>query len=256
MSTITEGLQSIFTFPFKGQHWQDRFAVAALFAFILVIPLVPLIFLLGYCGRVTRGVVAGNAPVMPEWNEWGQLFTDGLRILGVFLIYLLPGFVVMGIGFGSLIVSQVSLAAHMNPEDYSAFTSEFLQSMGGMWISYVGVFLAMATGVFVVPATAHMLAKNSFAAAFRFAEWWKVFRASLAGFLIADVLVMGGYMTLTWVIYFCVITVVLCCATPFVMAIGVAYFFLTLAAMFGKLYAEGVQKSVAASTQPQTGVVV
>ncbi|HTX78876.1 MAG TPA: DUF4013 domain-containing protein [Longilinea sp.] len=256
MSTITEGLQSIFTFPFKGEHWQERFAILALFALIVFIPLVPAFFLLGYCGRMMRGVIDGNEPAMPAWDDWGRMFTDGLKMFAVLIIYMLPAFVLLAIGYGLTFVSQLNFASQMNPEDYTAAMEMFLHSLGGTWLIYFGFLLTMVVGVFVPPVVTHMIAKDQFAAAFHFGEWWKVFRANLAGFLIADALVMGVYMALTWVVYFLIVSVILCCVSPFAVAIGTAYMALVTYALFGRIYHEGVQKLAALPAQPQTGVVV
>jgi hypothetical protein len=255
MTSITAGLQSIFTYPFKSEHWQGRFAILALFVLLAFIPFVPIIFMLGYCGRVMRDVIAGNDPVLPEWTGWGQLFMDGLKMLFALLIYMLPGFILVGIGYGVMFISQLSLASQVNPENYSAVFGEFTHSLGSMWLMYVGFLLMMVAGVFAPPAVTHMVAKGQFAAAFHISEWWKVFRANLVGFLIADALVMGVYMVVMWVVYFFVVSIVLCCVSPFVVAIGTAYMALVTYALFAKIYYEGVQKLAAVPAPPQPGVI-
>ena len=43
-------------------------------------------FFLGYITRCMKEIVKGNG-VMPEWDEIGQMFVDGIRMTGVFLVY-------------------------------------------------------------------------------------------------------------------------------------------------------------------------
>ncbi len=43
-------------------------------------------FFLGYITRCMREIVKGNG-VMPEWDDIGQMFVDGIRMTGVFFVY-------------------------------------------------------------------------------------------------------------------------------------------------------------------------
>ena len=45
-------------------------------------------FFLGYITRCMKEIVKGNG-VMPEWDDIGLMFVDGIRMTGVFLVYLL-----------------------------------------------------------------------------------------------------------------------------------------------------------------------
>jgi hypothetical protein len=45
-------------------------------------------FFLGYITRCMKEIVKGNG-VMPEWDDIGLMFVDGIRMTGVFLVYVL-----------------------------------------------------------------------------------------------------------------------------------------------------------------------
>jgi Protein of unknown function (DUF4013) len=45
-------------------------------------------FFLGYITRCMKEIVKGNG-VMPEWDDIGLMFVDGIRMSGVFLVYVL-----------------------------------------------------------------------------------------------------------------------------------------------------------------------
>src|ERR1035437_6936506 len=95
--TVTiSSLKVLFHFPFQGPKWQNNFLVGSVLTFgSFIIPIIPLIFVAGYSVQIMRQAIQGEKPEMPEWNDWGKLASDGLRMLGVGLIFLLPGFVVL-----------------------------------------------------------------------------------------------------------------------------------------------------------------
>lgn len=67
------------------------------------------IFAFGYLYQVSRRVRQAGQPVLPAWQDWQGLFTDGLRFAAVWLCYwLLP--LVLAAGFTS-ILTLISLGA-------------------------------------------------------------------------------------------------------------------------------------------------
>lgn len=61
-------------------------AVLTLLAFILV----PILFLMGYEVAIIRRVSRGEAEPLPEWENWGELFMDGLVVWAAHFVYALP----------------------------------------------------------------------------------------------------------------------------------------------------------------------
>ncbi|HUL61800.1 MAG TPA: DUF4013 domain-containing protein [Methanocella sp.] len=60
-------------------------------------------FFLGYITRCMKEIVKGNG-VMPEWDEIGQMFVDGIRMTGVFLVYLIVFAAIMLVPIVPLVV--------------------------------------------------------------------------------------------------------------------------------------------------------
>lgn len=95
-----------------------RILVGGLLSFVPVINL----FALGYLYRFARQVRRGGSVDLPDWDDWGGLFVDGLRFLVPWLTYwllplglaaLLSGFL-RAIGLGALsylLFGLVSLVA-------------------------------------------------------------------------------------------------------------------------------------------------
>ena len=40
--------------------------------------------------RTARNVIAGAQTPLPEWDDLGDFFNEGLRLVGVMLVYLIP----------------------------------------------------------------------------------------------------------------------------------------------------------------------
>jgi hypothetical protein len=101
------------------------------------------------------------------------------------------------------------------------------------------MLLAMVLNFFIVAASAHMVAMDSFAAAFRVSEWWPVLRANLVGFIISWLLTMAFSYIVALAYQLLTITVVLCCLAPVVSFLATFYQSLIIYALFAIAYREG-----------------
>ena len=106
----------------------------------------------------------------------------------------------------------------------------------------LGTILAMAVGLVMPAVIGHIVATDEFGAAFRVREWWPIFRANLAGFLIAYVIVMVASIVLSSVLMVIYVTVILCCLIPIIMGPVTMYLLAIYGAVFGQAYRDGVQK--------------
>lgn len=64
--------------------WVSKLLVASLVSLACGL-IVPIPLLLGYYLRLMRRTLRGEARPLPEWNDWGGLFGDGLRVLALLL---------------------------------------------------------------------------------------------------------------------------------------------------------------------------
>jgi len=246
-TTTTPPLQDAFSLPFKDENWIQKALIgSALVLANFIIPLVPLFFLLGYFYRIMNRVAnEKNGYVLPEWDDWGGLFVDGLKYFGAVFVFMLPGFLLVGLGYGAMFTMPffAGLLATLdsNLEGPMAILMMF-GSFGGAAFMMLGVFISMALGVVIPPAIAHMSAKNDFAAAFRVGEWWRVLRANFGGFLIVYILLLGLSWFLVFVFQFLYLSIIFCCLVPFVMC-AVNYFIGVISAnLFGQTYLDGKNK--------------
>lgn len=89
-----------FSYMFKDPDWVKKLligAVLVIFSFLLV----PGVFLAGYFVKATRNIASGEERPLPEWDNWGDLFVSGIKLIVVGLIY--------GIALGLLVLIVTSL---------------------------------------------------------------------------------------------------------------------------------------------------
>jgi hypothetical protein len=87
-------LGKAFSFPFKDPSWVTKFIVAAIFI-LLAFALVGLFIVAGYLVQVTQRVMRRDPQPLPEWTDIGVKFVVGFKFCMVYLIYLLPIFILI-----------------------------------------------------------------------------------------------------------------------------------------------------------------
>jgi hypothetical protein len=257
--TVTiPSLKTLFHFPFQGPKWQNSFIVGSVLTFgSFIIPIIPLIFVAGYSLQIMRQAIQGEELEMPAWNDWGKLASDGLRMIGVGFIYLLPGFVVLfgGIGLylaGSFTLPFMTAFSQGNSAPSAIFPLLFLFLMAILFLSLLVGLVLYALGAVPLPAaTAHFVAKDHFGAAFHLREWWPLLRVNKLGYLIAFVVVFGLYFILSFVLMIAYYTFILCFLIPFLAAPIGFYLALISAALFGQTYRESQDLLAPAGPEPE-----
>ena len=84
-------------FVFEDKRWIEKFLIAVLitflggfFSFTLIAPLAASALLLGYGVEIVRRVRARDPQPLPEWEDFGALFIDGVKLFALYLIFALP----------------------------------------------------------------------------------------------------------------------------------------------------------------------
>ena len=96
---------------------------------------------------------------------------------------------------------------------------------------------------FIFPVIAgHVIVNKQFAAAFRVGEWWAIFRANFAGFLLSFILIMGTTIFLSYGLQLLYATIILCCLIPILGAMLWVYMGVVGSALFGQAYRIGAEK--------------
>ncbi len=244
-ATTTTSLKTIFRFPFQSPKWQSHFIIGtALIWAGFLIPIVPGIFVYGYVLRVMRGALDGDDLVLPAWEEWGRLALDGLRGTVIHLVYILPAMIVYFGGMAFYFIGNFSLPLLMSAANEGGDVAAGLPLLilGNMAVMFLSMFIGSVLGLLgIMPlpmATAHFVANDKLAAAFRVREWWSLLRVDKLGYFIGWVMVAGlmGVLYFTFMIAY--YSIILCCFMPILMAPIGFYVSLVGAALFGQIYRE------------------
>jgi hypothetical protein len=165
---------------FDDPRWLPKVLIGGLF-FLASLMLVGVPFLLGYFARLVRNVIAGVQNPLPEWDDLGEYFSEGLLLFVVCFAYLLPiiALAIM-VGIGATIMSVITSSAH----------NEGLQNLSG------GLFgcswcvigpLSLAITFFLPAALLMTITTGRFAAAFEFKRVYSFVRDNIGNYLLAIV---------------------------------------------------------------------
>jgi hypothetical protein len=146
---------------YPSQNWKNVLILGILFLISFLI--IPAFLVMGYFFRVLKGSIAGFDE-LPDFDEWGEMLIDGLKIFVVQFVYFLIPAIVILIGIWASIAS-------MSVTDAGTLTNPglFIGLMGVTAI--IGIILAIILGLIASIAIANMALNNGeIGAAFRFSE--------------------------------------------------------------------------------------
>lgn len=156
----------------------------------------------GYAMRVMQRTYAGDPRPLPEWEDYGGLMRDGLKLLGLSLGYMLVVFGVPGVMFAVLAVA-VGAAGRAGSDAAGGLLA---LAMVGMQLVFLLVGLALA--VYLPSAIARMTLYQRLGAGFEIKENVALIRRNPANYAIAVVLILLANFVAQ-------IGVVLCCIGVF-----------------------------------------
>lgn len=228
-----------FTYITEDQNWLIKVGIATAVmlasTFLLFIPL-PL--LIGYQLGVTRRVMAGAENPLPEWDDLGTLFMDGLSVLVARLVYALPFILLLCVGIG---VSLLPALGGNNEDAVNALAG--VTAVTWVILSCFFFILALAL-LFITPAiNIQYVRTNSLAACLRFGEVFGIARRHLGDILIVMLVLFLANLALQAVAgmlaaTFCGIVLALPLAW-----VGSAWFSLTSGHLYGQIAAKDAPKS-------------
>ncbi len=174
-----------FTFVTEDPDWIKKILIGGLFALACAV-LVGIPFVLGYFSRTLRNVVAGEPRPMPEWDDLGGLFNEGLRLTAVYLVYTL-GVVAILAALGCVVIAPVMVLSGGGHRH----VSEAFGVLGGLGI--VGLYglvmlVSLGLAVYLPAALARASMRGTVADGFAWREILGFITANLANYLITLVI--------------------------------------------------------------------
>ena len=216
-----------FSFVFEDEQWIAKILIGAailllgvLFSWVLLIPLVVALALLGgYSVEITRRVIHGNPDGLPEWDDWGKLLADGLKVLVIGIVYALPIIIIglcLGIPVGAL------------AEDAPGWSSTL-----SLVLNCVGLLYAIALSIVLPAAIAFYAAGDDLAAAFRFGDVFSFVGDNLGTYIVT--------FLMSWVASFVGGLGSLVCGVGWFLTFPYSY--MVIGHLYGQAYVEGMVQS-------------
>jgi len=241
-------LQEILLYPVRDAEARKQFLFACLVALAgFIIPFIPMIFLMGYSAKIMRQIVRDRTkPSMPDWqtSDWSEMFMEGLRLYGAQIVYMLPVIIVMGFAFVSMMGGSIATSISLNDNNQTFAPIGISVFILGMLFIILFSVLALPYAIVVSTVVPHVAVTGSFESAFRFKEWWNIFRKALGQFLLAHVITMVVSWVLMIITQFAMLTIVLLCIVPFLIVPYTAYNILLKNALIAQAYASGLEYPV------------
>ena len=246
-----DGVQAILSYPFKQEGWQSKFAIGVVLFFAnYVVPVLPGIFLAGYFAKMMHSVITEDVDElsMPAWEDWGDLFKRGLKVSFAAFIYMFPALFLMIGGYLMMYIPIILESVSSNGRGSDILGGGvIIVIFAGVAMFFLGLILYMPTLVILPPAITHLIAKDSFAAAFRIREWFAILRANFWGFFAAFTVVAGAYLVLLMGVYALYFTIILACLMPIGVSLIAVYLAVVSAPLLGQAYRKGVDNLAVAS---------
>jgi len=223
-----------FTYITEDERWVGKIVIGAVISFFTFL-LLPIPLLAGWMVGITRNVKAGAERPLPEWDDFGTLFRDGLAVVVAQFVYTLPFWLlacialVATVGFSGL--SEVN-------EDMAAAGIVATFGLAGC----LGLLFLLALLIISPAIVIQYVRTNDFGACFRFGEVVGIARDNVGDILIAALTPFVVSLVLS---AFSAIPVIGWCGAPLVSLVVGPYLLAVLGHLYGQIAAKMSDAAVA-----------
>lgn len=195
---------SAFTYMFDDADWIKKIAIGGgitLVALILTPVLIGLALFLplsGYMLETLKNVRDSHPTPLPEWTNFGDLFSKGLMVFVIYLVYNIPAILF------SCISGGIS-AASANPD----MNKDVVATMGiiSVCASCLQVILSLAGNALLPAAIIRYAEYGSLGAAFQFGEIFNFIRNNIGDYIIVVLLSWVSGLIAAFGLILCVVGV-------------------------------------------------
>lgn len=165
-----------FTFVFEDEKWISKFAVGVLITLVPVVNFATY----GYMIQLLKNVRDGEERPLPEWDDFGKYFIDGIKFLAGMLAYFVP------VILATFLFTLVAIAAD------AGGAGEEIVSLAAILVTCLSFFLMLLPFVFY-PALYIQYAKaDQIGDMFRLNDMWELIKTDTGSYVI--VLIMIGFV--------------------------------------------------------------
>ena len=168
-----------FRFVPEDPDWSKKVLIGGVFM-LLASVLVGAVFVAGYGVRLIRNSARGEPRPLPEWDDLGGIFGDGIRALALYLAYALP---VMLVPLSFVLVVALASAGISGTGSHGA--SDAFAALAAMGVMGVYAFMAvamLALSLYVPAALARFVMLERLGAGFEVRENFAFIRRNLPNY--------------------------------------------------------------------------
>lgn len=174
-----------FSFVFQDEEWIKKVLIASV---MVLIPVVGWLAVFGWSLEITKRVIAGDKVPLPPWDDFGGIFTLGLKALIVGVVFSIPSFIlVTPAAFASVVVDSNDLAA--------------VATIINICVSCLSILYSILIA-FALPASyGRLAATGSLGEALNVAKLWGMIRAAPSAYLIVILgYIVAGFLSMLGII--------------------------------------------------------
>lgn len=183
-----------FTFVTEDERWMGKIGIGVAISLVSFL-IIPIPLLVGYLVGITRNVKQGVERPLPEWDDFGRLFKDGLAVILGQIVYTLPFWIIVCIA----LVASVGLGglAEANANE-DVVAAGFLATWG--LVICLSLIFAVAL-FFLSPAIViQYVNTDELGAMFRFGEVIGIARENVGDIVVAALATFGASLVLAMVL--------------------------------------------------------
>lgn len=167
---------SSFTYMFDDEEWIKKFIIGGV-ALLLGILIVPIFLVYGYAFQTLKNVRDNHPRPLPEWEDFGTLIIEGLKVFAIILVYNIPAI------FFYCAAMAVNIGASQANSDIQGGLAAVVICL------YCVLFLLFILGFGLFPAGLIRYAEyGTLGSAFQFGEIFSFIKQNIGDYIIAVLL--------------------------------------------------------------------
>ncbi len=169
-----------FRFAFEDPDWIKKILIGGVFMLLSTF-VVGAVFVAGYGVRLIRRAAAGDPRPLPEWEDLGGMFGEGLRAFAIYLVHVVP-VVVVPMAFAIVVAMAGAGLSGASSARGASEAVNALAALGFMGLYALTAVLMLVLSLYVPAALARFVMLDRVSAGFEVRENLAFIRRNLGNY--------------------------------------------------------------------------